>query len=186
MNFLTDKKGALSWVRVSIFATVLGLLFMAASVVAFFVDQSSRNGPLTIEVPPGAQKWGDDINIAQNWKHVYYRIPGDNVDAVAEFYKTRMRAFYGGVAGEETSEQCQRRPPAGFFTNNPNTPNSIYDPQFVVGQSLPVVWKCLFDRSGLNNSQTTEVWIYAGLPNADPNRDSTGYVVIRHEQRWQF
>jgi hypothetical protein len=184
MNFLMDKKGNLSWLRVSILIAALGTLFLVGSVLAFFLDQSSRNGPLVIEVPAGAIK-GNEVVLAPAWKQIYYRVPGDNIDAVAEFYKTRMRSFYNSTAGEETGETCQRIPPAGYFTPNPNEANGIYDANFVVGESLPVVWKCLFDRSGLNNSQTTEVWIYAGLPNPDPKRDSTGFVVIRHEQRWQ-
>lgn len=185
MNLLTDKKGTLSWVRVSILIAVLGVLFLGGSVLAFFLDQSSRNGPLVIEVPPGANQWGRDAVINPNWKQIYYLVPGDNLDAVAAFYQTRMTTFYGGVVGESNSESCQRIPPAGYFTDNPNEQGGIFDPTFIKGESLPVVWKCLFDRSGLNNAQTTEVWIYMGHPDPDPIRDASGYVVIRHEQRWE-
>ncbi len=184
MGFLTDKKGNMSWVRVSILIAVCGVLFIGGSIVAFFVDQSSRNGPLMIEVPPGSRQWGQDKIISSNWKQVYYLVPGDNLDAVADFYQTRMRSFYGGELGEDAVESCQRIPPAGYFTNRGDDPSGIYDPTFVPNENLPVVWKCLFDHSGLNNIQTTEVWIYAGLPHADPISDASGNVVIRHEQRW--
>ena len=184
MNFLTDKKGNLSWLRVSILIAVLGVFFLGGSIVAFFVDQSTRNSPLMIDVPPGAQQWGNDAILSATRKQIYYRIPGDNVDVVAEFYQTRMRTFYGGVPGEEAIESCLRLPPAGFYTDKTNEPGGVYDPTFVRGEILPVVWKCLFDGSGLNSFRTTEVWIYAGLPNSDPIRDASGYVVIRHEQLW--
>jgi hypothetical protein len=187
MNFLVDKKGNLSWLRVSILIAVFGVLFLVGSIFAFVIDQSSRNTPLMIDVPQGAVRWGGDIVQGENWKYLYYRIPGNDLDVVAEFYQTKMILFYGGSGQGNPGETCQRFPPAGYFTNKPNESpqGGIYDPEFIVNESLPVVWKCLFDHSGLNNLQTTEVWIYQGQADPDPNRDSTGYVVIRHEQRWQ-
>jgi hypothetical protein len=184
MNFLVDKKGNFSWLRMSILIGVLGVLFLVGSILAFMLDQSSRNGPLIVEVPAGAIATGEVV-ITQNWKEVYYRVPGNDLQAVADFYNTRMSSFYGGVPGENRGESCQRVPKAGYFTPDILDTNGIYDPNFVTGESLPVVWKCLFDRSGLNNSQTTEVWVYQGLAHSDPNRDMSNFVVIRHEQRWQ-
>lgn len=188
MNFLVDKRGNLSWLRMSILIGVLGVLFLLGSILAFVIDQSSRNSPLMIDAPPGAARWGGDVVQGENWKFIYYRIPGDDLDSVAEFYQSKMILFYGGSAGQgNPGETCQRFPPAGYFTGKPNetSQGGIYDPEFIVNESLPVVWKCLFDHSGLNNLQTTEVWIYQGQYNEDPNYDNTGYVMIRYEQRWQ-
>jgi hypothetical protein len=187
MNFLVDKKGNLSWLRVSIFIAALGAIFLVGSIFAFFADQSARNSPLMIDVPEGAVRWGGDIVQGDGWRYQYYRIPGNDLEAVAGFYQGKMLLFYGGSGQGNPGETCQRLPPAGYFTNlqTETSKGGIYDPDFEVNESLPVVWKCLFDHSGLNNLQTTEVWIYQGLYNPEPNRDSTGYVVIRHEQRWQ-
>jgi hypothetical protein len=187
MNFLVDKKGNLSWLRVSIFIAVLGVLFLVVSILGFMIDQSSRNSPLMIDAPPGAERWGGDFVQGENWKFIYYRIPGDNLDAVASFYQSKMSLFYNNSGQGNPGETCQRFPPSGYFTDKPNeaSQGGILDPDFIPNESLPVVWKCMFDHSGLNNLQTTEVWIYQGQSNPDPNRDSTGYVIIRYEQRWQ-
>lgn len=185
MNLLTDKRGALSWVRVSILIAVLGVLLIGGGLLSFVLDQQSRSAPLMIDLPPGAQPWGSPRILGSDWQQMFWRVPGGDVESVASYYQGLMRSFYGGVEGEPGSERCQRLPPVGEFTNQINQPNGVFDSTFVPGESLPVLWKCLFDRSGFNNSQTTEVWIYPGQPDSDSFMNSQGDVVIRHEQRWQ-
>jgi hypothetical protein len=117
-------------------------------------------------------------------------VPGGDVEAVANFYKSEMSRFYGNSQDGSTLESCQRQPPSGEFTNIPDAQRpandgKIYDENFVVGQSLPFLYKCLFDRSGLNIAQSTEVQIQPGMPSSDPLYNTEGDVVIIYEQRWQ-
>jgi hypothetical protein len=181
MNFLVDREGNISVLRVSILITLIGGIFVGGSVLTFVLDQQTRSAPLFVDLPPGAEQWGSPIIHADTWQEVFYRVPNGNLEALARHYDSKMRGFYGA---EQNTEVCIRFPTTGYYTNNRGDPNGTFQENFVPGQNLPVYWSCMFDRSGLNSTQWTQVTLYDGLSNPDPNRSSLGSVVIVYEQRW--
>jgi hypothetical protein len=190
MGFLTDKRGNFSWFRLSIFVLVLGLGFAVAGFVSFQLDQQSRRSPLFPDLPPGAAQWGSPEPLGSGYQRVYYRVPGGNVEEIAAFYNTKMGEFYGTSGADGTTlERCQRIPPIGEYTNIPDAqrpPNDgkIYDEFFIPGENLPYLYRCMFDRSGLNITQFTLVSVQPGVPNSDPQLNTEGDTVIVYEQRW--
>lgn len=188
-SFLTNRDGTLSVFRISLIIGLLGALLIGFGVLAFNLDQQSRRSPLVIQLPEGAQQWGAPEITAATRQFVYYRVAGGDVDAIAQFYDQRMAEHYGVAAGASDRERCQRIPPIGEYTNIPNeqrgNDGNTYDARFVPNESIPFFYRCLFDRSGLNATQWTQVTIYDGLNSAEPNKNAFGDVVIVYEQSWQ-
>lgn len=191
MGFLTDRRGAFSYLRLSIFVGVLGVLVIVGGVFLAQFDQNSRRTPFFVELPQGAQVWGSPQVLRGDWQRVYYRVPAAEIEAVVAFYNQKLQEHYGTNNTNTTSaERCQRIPATGAFTNIPNEQRPagdglVYDPKYVPGTSVPFQWKCLFDRSGFNTVQFTQVIIHPGLPNTDPFLNSEGSVVIIYDQQWQ-
>ena len=174
MGFLMGRDGNLSIVRVSILIGVVGLLLVGAGFLSFTMDQQSRRQPLMINLPAGAQEWGLPSELGLGWRRVFFRADGADIDQIARFYDERMLEHYGTRANEPQRESCNRFPPAGNFAD--------YEPGT---DKIPFQYTCMFDRSGLNSTQWTQVTIQPGVFNADPVRNSEGAVVIVYEQRWQ-
>lgn len=188
MGFLTDRKGNFSWFRLSLLVMVLGGLFVGFGFISFQIDQQSRRTPFFPDLPPNATQWGVPSTQGIASQRVLYRVPGGDIQAIADFYQAQMERFYGTSAS--SLERCQRIPPAGEFTNIPDVQRpandgKIFDPNFVPGQSLPFQFKCMFDRGGFMATQYTLVTIQPGVPNPDPNLSTEGDVVIIYEQQWQ-
>ncbi|MCA9887551.1 MAG: hypothetical protein KC546_04225 [Anaerolineae bacterium] len=185
MQFLTDKNGALSPFRMSIAAGAFGLLMLAISVIGFFLDQESRRTPYFPPVPAGVEQWGYPVPEGNYRQQIYYRTQSMPVEEVAAFYNDQMLAHYGNNASDPEAEQCQRFPETGTFADEQvnsygERVRSDYDPL-----TQPAYhYTCMFDRSGFNTSQWTQVTIYPGIPNADPALDSQGYTVIWFQQEW--
>jgi hypothetical protein len=188
-SFFTNRDGTISVFRVSLLIGILGALLIGGGVLAFNVDQQSRRAPLEIRLPDGAQQWGGPNVYSATWREVYYRVQGGDPQAVADFYDQRMAEHYGAAVSTRDRERCQRVPPVGEYTNIPDSrrgpDGKTFDPSFVPGESIAYLWRCMFDRSGMNSTQWTKVTIYPGVDSRDPNRNAFGDVVIVYEQRWQ-
>ncbi len=188
MAFLTERNGAFSYFRLSILIGVFGVLVIVSGIVLAQFDSNSRRSPFFIELPQGAQQWGAPQAVRGDWQRVYYRVPSGDIDAIAAFYNQKLVEHYG--SNITAAERCQRFPPVGAFTDIPNERRPagdglVYDPKYVLNQSLPFQWKCLFDRGGFNTVQFTQVIIHPGLANADEFLNTEGSVVIIYDQQWQ-
>lgn len=174
MSFLLGRDGKISLVRASVLIGVVGFAFLVIGILSFTLDQQSRRAPLDIAPPPGAQPWGAPEDRGPGWRFVYYRVPNGDASAVATHYDQKMREHYGTSLEDPRRETCERFPPQGEFPD--------YDLQ---AGTIPFYYICLFDRSGLNSTQWTQVDIQPGVPNEDPFLNSLGSIVIVYEQRWQ-
>lgn len=188
-SFLTNRDGSISVFRISIIVGVIGALLVGFGILAFNLDQQSRRAPLMIELPSGASQWGAPDITGVTRRYVYHRLPGGDLETVAQYYDQKMAEHYGVSAGASDRERCQRVPPIGEYTNIPDeergNDGNTFDERFEPNESIPVFFRCLFDRSGLNSTQWTQVTIYDGLNSADPNKNAFGDVVIVYEQAWQ-
>lgn len=187
MGLFLNRNGSFSYVRLSILVGVLGFGLLAFGFLTFQLDQQSRREPFFLDLPAGAQQWGIIDQIRADRQRVFYRVEGDDVEGVANYYNQLMERFYSSSG---SGERCQRNPSAGAYTNIPDnqrTPNDrlIYRANFDPAREVPFSWRCVFDRGGVNAIQSTEVIIQPGIANDDPIRDSAGYVVIVYDQRWQ-
>ncbi len=172
MGFLTDKTGSLSMVRVSILTAVVGGIFLIGGAFAFFLDQESRKSPLMIEIPPGAVQNGE-VAKGVAWRDVFYTVTGGEIEAIVTFYERKMLEHYANTPEQDEGERCVRFPLAGNFA------------EFEQGRSpLPFYYICMFDRSGLNSTQWTQVTIRPAIA-TDVNIDIENTIVITYEQRWQ-
>jgi hypothetical protein len=160
------RKGS-SIFRTILIVGVVGLVLVIGGAISFFADQSSRRVPLEIEVYPGSSYWGID-NQTQSSQTVYYLVPGVMPEQVADFYQQKMREHSG-----EGGEDCVRIPEFGQFP--PEDLQQGYAPYF---------YRCMFDRSGFNTTQSTLVTIMPGLPNENPELDRSGSVILQYDQQW--
>lgn len=174
MAFLTDRSGNISVFRVSIIIGAIGLVLLLAGGASFLFDQESRRAPFYVDLPPGAEAWGAPERRSEGWQFVYYKVPGAEIETIADFYNRKMREHYGTNSGGSSAETCKRFPPSGEFS----------DYNLEEG-TIPYYYTCMFDNSGLNTTQWTQVTIQPGVPNEDAFRDSAGTIVIAYEQRWQ-
>jgi len=172
MNFLLDKHGNISVFRASMTIVAFGALVIVFGLILFQFDQASRGVPLAIDTPPNAEQYGgipDPAGRAE--RQIFYRVPGEDPEAVAAFYADLLDNFpdnqpdaFGG------KEQCVRNPPVGNFPD--------YEPG---SGNVPFSWRCLFERSNFNTMQFTMVTIQPGIP----ENETEGDVIIIYEQRWQ-
>lgn len=174
MDFLTDKRGNLSVIRVSLVFAFIGAIFLIGGFLSFTIDQESRRSPFFPELPPGAQQWGVPDPLGVTSQRVFYRVDGGDMDAIVAFYNERIASHYGISVGEPGGERCHRFPPVGDFPDHEPGDGTV-----------PFYYTCMFDRGGLNMQQFTQVTIQPGASDTDPFRDSEGAVVIIYEQRWQ-
>ncbi len=161
-----EKRRGSSVVRYSLVAGIIGILIIGAGVVAFFVDQASRQTPFDIQPPPGALYWGES-DVSGNSRSQYYRV-ADTVDSVVNYYQQKLNEHNG-----DTVERCIRIPAVGEA------------PPAEVGLSVPFQFSCMFDHSGFRSTQYTLVVIYPGLANPDPDLDAAGMTIVKYDQLWQ-
>jgi hypothetical protein len=172
MGFLTDKKGNLSMVRVSVLTAVIGGVFLIGGIFAFFLDQESRKSPLMIETPPGAIQMGE-LPKGNAWRDVFYTVAGGDINAILAFYERKMLEHYANTPESDEGERCIRFPLNGNFVEYDEGRNP-----------LPFYFTCMFDRSGLNSTQWTQITIRPAIA-TDTGIDIQNTVVIVYEQRWQ-
>ena len=175
MGFFFGKDGRISVIRTGLFFAALGAIFIAGALISVSLDQESRRTPFDVELPPNAEYWGPGTNSTSVTRSVYYRVPGGEANAIADFYQQKMDEHYGNDENtpQGLREICQRSPSVGEFND--------YEPD---NGNVPYLWQCFFDRTSFRTVQTTLVTIHPGVPNDDPNLDSEGYVVIEYDQEW--
>lgn len=173
MNMLFDKRGNLSFVRVSVVIAVVGGLLLVGGYVSFLLDQQTRNSPLEIDLPPGAEQWGAPDVYSNSWRKTFYQVPDGDIDEIVAFYNQKMIDHYG-VDETTGPEQCSRQPSFGEYED--------YEPG---AGNIPYSFECMFDRGGLNATQWTRVTIHPGVYDPDEFRNSEGTVVLIYEQRWE-
>jgi hypothetical protein len=162
-----ERKGGISIIRIGLIAGALGLLLIGAGVISVMLDQSSKRSPLEITLYPGAVLWGTS-DVRPTSKNVFYRV-SDSPENVAAYYQQKMIDHYGN-----SEQSCVRLPATG------NAPGSDTDPNIP-----PYLFRCMFDNSGFNSSQYTQVEIYPGKANPDPFFNAAGMTVVMYKQQWQ-
>lgn len=155
-------------IRIGLLAGGIGVLMVVVGVLIFLSDQQARRSPFTPAVYPGLSEWGMN-DVQSNSRTVFYRGADIAPDAVAEFYNQQLRNHYG-----DAEEQCVRVPATGEYPVNPNNPFAI-----------PYQFKCMFDNSGFNATQYTQVVIYPGYTNnPDPAVNLPGGTIVEYQQFW--
>src|SRR5262245_44197873 len=162
-----ERKGGISIIRIGLIAGALGLLLVGAGVISVMLDQSSKRSPLEITLYPNAVLWGTS-EVRPTSKNVFYRV-ADSPENVAAYYQQKMIEHYGN-----SEQSCVRLPATG------NAPGSDTDPNIP-----PYLFRCMFDNSGFNSSQYTQVEIYPGKENPDPFFNAAGMTVVMYKQQWQ-
>ena len=157
----------MSIVRMSLIVAFVGLLLIIGAVVSYTTDQNAHRVPLDITLYPNSVYWGmsDEKDTSRN---VYYRV-SDSPEKVASYYQQKMIEHYGN-----SDQGCVRLPATG------NAPGSGTNPNIT-----PYIFRCMFDNSGFNTSQFTQVEIYPGQENADPFFNAKGLTIVKYEQQWQ-
>jgi hypothetical protein len=162
-----SRRGGFPLFRVGVLVGIFGAILVIGGIVAFFSDQASRQAPLEVEPFPGAEFWGyGDQSVGG--QTVFYRVSGALPEDVAIYYEERLDAHAG-----DPNENCVRVPDSGEF--------DVYDAS---RGEVPFLYKCLFDRSGFNQTQYTEVIVMPGLPNENPEYNTEGMTVVQYNQRW--
>ena len=163
----TNRKGGISIIRIGLIAGALGLLIVAVAAITYFTDQASKRTPLDVAPFPGAVEWGTS-DVRPTSRNLFFRVP-DSPENVAAYYQQKMLDHYGN-----NEQGCVRLPATG------NAPGSETDPNIP-----PYLFRCMFDNSGFNSSQYTQVEIYPGQANPDPFFDAAGMTVVQYKQQWQ-
>jgi len=161
------RKRGLSIVQMSLIAAFVGVLLIAGAVVSYVTDQASHRSPLDIPPYPNAVYWGTS-NVQDTSRNLFYRV-ADAPEKVASYYQQKMVEHYGN-----SDQGCVRLPATG------NAPGSDTNPNIP-----PFIFRCMFDNSGFNTSQFTQVEIYPGGENSDPFLNAKGMTVVKYEQQWQ-
>jgi hypothetical protein len=160
---MRGRSGGFSIIRVGTIVAIVGAVLIVGAVVSFYLDRSSHQVPLEIDLYPGAAKAGE-IPRSNAGRSVYFQIQGATAEQVVEYYQHKMDQFYGN-----SEEKCQRMPLTGNF------------PEYDKGQPNvpPYQFSCMFDRSGFQTTQTTRVNIQPGIG------DAKGKTMVEYDQHWQ-
>lgn len=164
---MANRRGGLSIVRISLIAAVIGIVLIGAAAVTYVTDQASKRVPLDVPLIPSAAYWGASEQRATS-RNLYY-LTADTPETVVSYYQRKMQEQFN-----DSSLHCVRFPATG------NTPNSDTDMNIA-----PFIYRCMFDNSGFNSSQFTQVEIYPGRPNENPDLDRAGFTIIKYAQQWQ-
>jgi hypothetical protein len=162
-----NRRGGISIVRMSLIGAFVGILLIVGAVVSYMTDQASHRSPLDIPTYPNAVFWGTS-EVKPTSRNVFYRV-SDAPEKVASYYQQKMVEHYGN-----NDQGCVRLPATG------NAPGSETNPNI-----SPFIFRCMFDNSGFNTSQFTQVEIYPGEENADPFFNAKGLTIVKYEQQWQ-
>lgn len=155
------KSGGPSVIKIGLIAGGIGILMVIIGVLAFTSDQAARRTPFNIDPYPGADEWGtaDETNFSRS---IFYRIADVPPEEVVLYYQDKLNQHTG-----DSGEECVRFPQTGSMPLDPNNPRAI-----------PYEFRCLFDNSGFQTTQYTQVRIYPGYG------QNTGRTVIEYQQRW--
>lgn len=164
---MVNRKGGISIVRMSIIAALIGFGLVALAVVSYLSDQQSKRSPLNIAVYPDSADWGISEERATS-RNVFY-LSADTPEEVVAYYQQKMNEHYGN-----SDQRCIRFPATG------ESPGSSSDPNIA-----PYIFRCMFDNSGFNSSQYTQVEVYPGRANENPDLNSEGLTIIKYAQQWQ-
>lgn len=159
-----NRRGGFSLIRVGIIAGVAGLAIVALAVIAYLTDQQSKRGPFEIPPYPSAVYWSQS-NIGTTSRNVFYRV-ADTPENVVSYYQQKLNEHDQG-------QSCIRLPASG------NAPGAENDPNIAL-----YIFRCMFDNSGFNTSQYTQVEIYPGRSNPDPFFDAEGLTVVKYVEHW--
>ncbi|MEP7293580.1 MAG: hypothetical protein ABI835_17470 [Chloroflexota bacterium] len=151
----------------SLIAAFVGGLLIVGAVVSYTTDQTSHRSPLDIPTYPNAVFWGKS-EVKPTSQNLFYRV-SDAPEKVASYYQQKMVEHYGN-----NEQGCVRLPATG------NAPGSDTNPNI-----SPYIFRCMFDNSGFNTSQFTQVEIYPGEENSDPFFNAKGLTIVKYEQQWQ-
>ena len=171
MFAITGKDGKISAVRIGSLITVAGVLIFVAAIVTFFIDQAARSRPLDIDPPDGVTYMGQRELTATS-RQLFYSIPltAMSVEDVAAHYTQRLQRFDNNT---DQPDRCVRSPSEGSY------PDYVPD-----AGRIPYQYRCLFDNSGFNTTQFTEVRIQPGVYNPESDVNTEGLVMIQYEQTW--
>src|SRR5579871_3522236 len=161
-----NRKGGLSFFRIAVIAAIVGIVLIAGAVITYLSNQATARSPLTIAPYPNAVFWGNK-NVTATSQSVYYRV-ADTPEAVEAYYQQQLVQRFGA------DQSCVRLPATG------NAPGSDSNPSVV-----PYLFRCVFDNSGFNTYQYTQVDIYPGEANSDPFLNAAGLTVVRYDEQWQ-
>ncbi|MBE2182584.1 MAG: hypothetical protein IAE89_04075 [Anaerolineae bacterium] len=155
------KNSGLSVIKLGLIAGGVGILLVIVGVIAFASDQAARRSPFNVAPFPGAEEWGtaDETNYSRS---VFYRVADSSPEDVVAYYQEKLNQHTG-----DRAEECVRVPQTGSMPLDPNNPRAI-----------PFEYRCLFDNSGWQTSQYTQVRIYPGYG------ENTGKTIIEYQQRW--
>lgn len=165
------RDGKLSFLRLGILGALIGILVIVAGLILFFIDRASHQVPLDIDPYPGAQRLDGQLTRANNIRSIYFHISGASADDVAAYYQQKLDQFYGNNSNDQSRETCVRNP---RFENFPEFDEGVEG-------VVPYEYRCVFDRSGLNISQYTQVTIQPGIEATG----TEGLVVVEYTQYWQ-
>jgi len=170
MFAITGKDGKISVVRIGSLIAVFGVGFVIFAVIVFFLDQEARRSPLSVEAPAVADYLGQRAT-GTYARELFYTVPQSEmtVDEVAAYYNDRLLSF----SPSDDPVECVRSPREGVYED--------YLPQ---SGRVPYQYACMFDNSGFNTTQFTEVRIQPGIYSEDPENNTEGLVVIQYEQQW--
>ena len=164
---MANRTGGVSIVRLSVFAAIIGVVIIVIAGITYLTDQVSKRSPLDIAPYPESAYWGSS-NERPTSRNVFY-LTADTPEEVVLYFQQKMTEHYGN-----NDQRCVRYPASG------NAPGSEND-----ANVAPFVFRCMFDNSGFNSSQYTQVEIYPGRADPDPTLSAEGQTVIRYIQQWQ-
>jgi hypothetical protein len=175
------RESPFSLYRLGVIAAVLGVVFIVGGAFLYNAfDRGSRQQPLDIARPAGAEQWGAEIPGYGASKRVVFRLPGTtdaDVLNVVNFYNNQLVQHYNSANDPDaprSERECVRSPLSGNF------------PEFDAGTAniAPYFYTCRFDRSYGDALQWTEIIIQPGIVSTDEGLNSEGYVVIQYDYRW--
>jgi hypothetical protein len=159
-----NRKGGFSLIRIGIIAGIAGFAIIALAVLAYLGDQQAKRGPFEIAPYPNAVQWGTS-DVRETSRNVFYRV-ADTPENVVSYYQTKLNEHDRG-------ENCIRIPATGTAAGSENDPNVAF-----------YVYRCMFDNSGFNTSQYTQVDIMPGRANDDPFYNAEGLTVVKYVEHW--
>lgn len=160
------RNSGFSLIRIGVIAAVVGVLIIGGAALTYLKDQNDKRSPFEIQPYPNAVYWSQS-NVAATSRNVFYRV-ADTPESVVSYYQQKLNDHYGN-----TDQSCVRLPATG------NAPGSDTDPNIAL-----YIYRCVFDNSGFNTSQYTQVEIYPGRANSDPFFNAEGLTIVKYIEHW--
>lgn len=155
-------------VRLAVIAAIIGVVLVVGGIITFNNDIQSRRTPLNVDPYPGAVPWGQTVEMTSTSRSFFFLVEDATVEQVVLYYDGKLSEF------DNSAARCVRIPSVGEIPIDPSIPDSI-----------PFKYDCIFDRSGLNSTQYTQITIFPGRESNDPFYDNAGKTVINYQQVWQ-